>query len=180
MPSELHIRDGAAWRKATEMHFRDGSAWRKAQEVFVHDGTAWRKVFSAGAINNPLITVIADAESLYPSGASASVTFNADGVEFATVNGTQTQTEQWFVPTTTGVGAGYWIRAQLAAGTTPAGPNLNQWHQLNVSRTWSMGLAGGLPAQSIYTQLNISIATDSGGTNIVTTGSVSIGATITM
>lgn len=124
-----------------------------------------------GGITNPLPTVFAQDEQLSPGTAAASVSFRSDGV----IDATNDSPLGWFRPAQAGVGAGYWIRATLASGTTPSGAALGTWLQLNVNRTWALTR---LSLGSVNCSLNISIATDSGGTNIVATGTAGITATV--
>ena len=160
----MHFRDGAAWRVAKELHFRDGAAWRKAKEVWVHDGTAWRKAFSGGAIVNPLGALSFDDSQMWPDWAVASISFLNDG----TLGGVA---GDWYAPTSAGIGASYWIRATLSSGNTPAGAALNTWHSLSTARGWSLSQT---TQGSKSCTLNISIASDSAGTNIVSTGTLSL------
>lgn len=166
MPSELHIRDGAAWRKATEMHFRDGSAWRKAQEVFVHDGTAWRKVFTAGVVSTSWYGGDAYHEAVTTS--TATLTFASNG----NVDFDQNAGAKWFDPPDANIGNSYWIRATGDAG---AGPALNTWHALSTSRSWAVTRSA---VGSTSRNLTIQIASDSAGTTIVASGSVTVTAAV--
>lgn len=109
----------------------------------------------------------------FDASARASYTFNPDGsvdVEAAT---NVTNSQQWFKPVQSAVGAGYWIRATKTSGTTPGGDALATWLQLNVARQWYLRAA---PNNDFACTLTIQIATDSAGTNIVTSGGYSIEA----
>lgn len=73
-------------------------------------------------------------------------------------------------------GADTWIRATLLSGTSPNGGNsLNTWHQvtgaMGVTRAWAWTrTAVGDGAGTTTGSLTVEIATDSGGSNVVATG----------
>ena len=54
--TELHLKDGSTWRKATQLHLKDGSTWRKASQVWIKDGTTWRLSYT-GILAEPTIGV---------------------------------------------------------------------------------------------------------------------------
>lgn len=62
----------------------------------------------------------------------------------------------------------YYIRGQLDSGSNPtSGPTLGNWHVLTTEREWEWTQSS---TGSNTGTLQIDIATDSGGTNIVATG----------
>lgn len=107
--------------------------------------------------------------ALSPDTADGAWTFNSDGTVDRTVGATVTQfkpSSEWIIPNSPT--ATYYIRAQNNAGSNPdTGPALNTWHALTSDRSWAWQQStNGSKTGSIQ----VDIATDSGGTNIVATG----------
>jgi hypothetical protein len=170
---ELNAHDGSANRKAKEFWANDGVADRKAREVWTHDGGAWRMVFSGFTVSMPSsLTVL--AATLSPN-AVATIRFETDGViTMIRVNG-GTTTSAWGSPTSSGEGANYWVRATLDSGTSPSGPALGSWHQLSSARAWALTQTSSGVSSC---QLTIQIASDSGGSNILSTCTVTLEAEV--
>lgn len=170
---ESHFHDGGGWRKAKEVYANDGTADRKAKKVLIHDGVDWREVFSGFTVSMPGSLAVLAARVVPRS--VATIKFETDGViNMQRINGGDT-TSAWGSPTTAGEGANYWVRATLNSGTTPAGPALGTWHQLSSQRAWSLTRgSSGLVA----CQLTVQIASDSGGSNILSTCTVDLEAQV--
>lgn len=172
---ESHFHDGGGWRKAKEVYANDGTADRKAKKVLVHDGVDWREAFSGFTVSMPS-TLDVLAAKVGPN-AVATITFGTDGViTMARVNG-GTTTSDWGTPTTPGEGANYWVRATLNSGSTPSGPALGSWHQLSSSRAWALTRTS---VGVLSCQLNVQIASDSGGSNILSSCTVNLEAEVTL
>lgn len=86
--------------------------------------------------------------------------------------------EGWFTPPTTGIGAAHWIRAKLVSGEAPTLGALNTWQQISSNRLYGLSetASSGLP-QTASCLLSIEIATDSSGSDVVSTGFISLTAT---
>lgn len=83
--------------------------------------------------------------------------------------------DNWGSPTTSGAGAAYWVRATLISGATPDGSALNTWHQMSTNPFWSITRNGdGIT----WSNLNIQIASDSGGSNILDTHTLELTAEV--
>ena len=171
---ELHYHDGSAVRKAKELHYHDGTAVRKVKEAWYHDGTAVRKVFSGAAIVNPLSIPGIEYSALSSSAQSVWLNFYTDGTLQGFRNGNVSLwTVNWFAPTQADIGSSYWVRAVLVSGNTPSG-TLNTWLALNAVRGWTLTAPAGGPVQVRSCTLQIQIASDAAGANIVTAGSASL------
>ncbi len=89
---------------------------------------------------------------------SSTLTFNSDG--------TVTPSGNWFYPTTTGIGSGYYLRTQKDSG--PA----------FFSVTGPVSLASGVTVSAVSGVGAVSgrffISTDSGGVNVVFSGFLSV------
>lgn len=170
MATELHFRDGSAWRKAKEVHFHDGSVWRKAKEVWVHDGTAWRKSFTAAQV------VTADWAGLTFEQTTVSPTVSISYAEFQT-NGQVFNADglvgKWHDPVTGSIGSSYWIRATKTSGDLPDG-TLGTWLSLATARAWSFTRS---TVGTSSCELSVQISSDSSGTVIVGSATIFIQAT---
>lgn len=107
-----------------------------------------------------------------PSTVTATITFNADGTISGTTAGFASHTfaDNWYKPTTSSIGNSYWIRATVATGTnltSPSSGTTGTWLQLSSARAWSNTISSVTNKQ---TRLNIDIASDSLGSNIVASG----------
>ncbi|MFZ5544409.1 MAG: hypothetical protein ACOZJZ_12685 [Pseudomonadota bacterium] len=172
---ELHYRDATAARKAKELHYHDGTAVRNIKEAWYHDGTAVRKVFSGAAVVNPLVLPDVVYGALSSSGVSVWVNFYSDGtVQGFVHNNVVVWTRNWFAPTEAGIGAGYWLRATKISGSAsvPTGDTLDTWLQLSGVRGWTVTAPSGGSIQTRDCTLQIQVATDSAGANIVASGTI--------
>lgn len=82
--------------------------------------------------------------------------------------------QDWGTPNTAGVGSGYWVRVTLTSGTFSASDG-SGWLQLSTTRNWTRSRpTGGIGTTSCT--CTVDIATDSGGVNIVASGSFTLRA----
>ena len=167
--AELHYKDGGTWRKAKELHYRDGGTWRKLKEAWYRDGGTWRKVFSGGAVVNPLpVPAVVEDIALSPNDAFANITLFPDGsiYIYASTLGNPLETS-WFSPEAPNIGAGYWVRLTVTAGTGPSeGDATAAWLSLATLRSWSWRFtsnSGGFREGFI----TIEVASDSAGATVV-------------
>jgi hypothetical protein len=172
---ELHYHDGSTVRKVRELHYHDGSAVRKLKEAWYHDGTAARKIFSGAEIVNPLVLPSISYGALSSAAQSVWINFYPDGtVQGFRQGNVLLWTRNWFAPTQAGIGAGYWVRAALVSGNTPSGNALNTWVALSGVSGWTLTAPAGGAVQSRSCTLQIQIASDSAGANVVTSGAASL------
>lgn len=114
-----------------------------------------------------------------PATATAGIKFRTDGSVQRRSNDTggasYANYSTWYSPTATGVGSGYWIKASKAdsADPTPNGISvaLDTWYALSTDRTWELVSTSG---QGKITRLNILIASDSAGSNVVMAATATI------
>jgi hypothetical protein len=169
--SEWHYHDGSAVRRVKELHYHDGTALRKVREAWYHDGTAVRKVFTGAAIVNPLAIPDIAYGAISTAAQSVWLNFFPDGTLQGFRNGNVSLwTRNWFAPTQAGIGSGYWVRAALVSGNTPSGDALNTWLALTGVRGWTLTAPAGGAVQSRACTLQIQIASDAAGANVVTSG----------
>lgn len=102
------------------------------------------------------------------------VTFNTDGT-VSIGSGTGIAAHDWYKPTTASKGTGHYIKATYVSGDALQGGKdytLSSWTQLNVAQNVGLRSGGGTGRTSVQT---IQIATDSGGSNVVCTGTYTFG-----
>jgi hypothetical protein len=116
----------------------------------------------------------------YPgASAFAYYVFNSDGTtnKFSSGFG-NAQLTNWTTPTTGGIGSSYWIRFTQTAGfggSTETGSGRGIWNQLSGNPSFGLQRGGNGAGSRTYT---VQIASDSGGSNIVATTSVTISVEI--
>lgn len=110
---------------------------------------------------------------------SARVSFNSDGSLTGSTGGTGTLDvdtvtgDNYWIPTTAGIGASLWLRATLTSGTFTSG-TAGTWQALTTGLIFTRASPGGV-GSSIVTA-TFEIATDSGGVNIIASGSITLSA----
>lgn len=106
-----------------------------------------------------------------PAAATASVIFGSNGVVTFTQSpaGSDPADHNWYSPTTAGVGSSYWVRGTQLSGNTPNGssPTMGVWTQISSNVSFQAAASGALPFRNWHIQIDI--ASDSGGVNIVAT-----------
>lgn len=111
-----------------------------------------------------------------PTNAAATLNFTSTGTVTSSRAGIgSTVSHNWHLAPGAGVGNSFWLRATVTSGTNPTTGSINSWVQLSGTTTWqnSDTLANGL---AVTSTLLIEIATDSGGSNVVTSGSYTLTA----
>ena len=102
-----------------------------------------------------------------PTFAEAKVTFGTDGsiTQYTTLGGSAAYADGWYYANTTGIGAYFWIRCTVNSGAV-GGSGTGTWLALTADRywyvEWVLTFAGSNTAN-----ITVQIASDSGGTNIV-------------
>lgn len=107
-----------------------------------------------------------------PNSATVGLRFQTDGEVWADTSGSYTFRHRWYTPTTAGIGNSYWVRATVTSGVTPTTGTVGSWLALSSNQTWTVTQPGedGITASV----LSISIASDSGGSNILATASYTL------
>lgn len=96
----------------------------------------------------------------------------------------------WFTPTTTNIGNSYWVRVILnsTSGSSDSGGNITDWPlkpatsgtgswlQISTNRTFGVNCTSTSLTRNRTANFTIQIASDSGGTNIVTSGTFEMSA----
>ncbi len=132
--------------------------------------------FGVGNVVNPLVGGTYGDLSVDPTNCSCGLRFNVDGSIdiLRTSLGNLLGAQKWFNPSGGSPGNNYWVRCTLTSGTVSGGSAATgSWLALSSSRLWQKTTtAVGL----VEFTATIEIATDSGGTNIVSSGSFTIQA----
>lgn len=174
MATSLNVKDGGTWRTAVGVYVKDGGVWRDCQNVYVKDGGTWRLVFSKAVVYNPITglqgTTYTTTDAA-PGLAETTLDLNSDGTWEVTNSGGPT-TGNWGSNI---VGSNYWVKFTRTAESTlgvggGASTATTGWLNLGGAQTitCTRSTSGVNPSQRIATY-TIEIATDSSGTNIVST-----------
>ncbi len=104
---------------------------------------------------------------------NAGVTLQSDGTcTFLSSGGSAPTSNQWFTPTTTGIGSTHWVFCTVNSGSLSGG-TAGVWLALSAGQSFSRNRTTvGTSAANITLQL----ATDSGGANIVDSATFNLDA----
>lgn len=95
---------------------------------------------------------------------------HSDGnVKYNTATGGSVNAYNWVVPTSEG--SNYWCRATLSSGSTPLGSGLGSWIDTALNPGWEIQLS---TVGSDTSVLSVQIASDSGGSNIIDTATITL------
>lgn len=168
---DLQVKSGGSWRNISAVFAKAGGTWRTVQNVWVKVSGVWQQVYTAGGVVDPMTATLSDVES--STTATCSITFNTDGTITLVGNGSS-GSPNWYSPTTTSIGSSYWIKAVLTSGSAWSGIANNTLYALSSARsmTWSRATIGTTSGNA-----TITIYSDSGGTNLVGTCTLTAEAT---
>lgn len=121
-----------------------------------------------------------------PEDNSTSITLDQNGLWAISGGSSGTLANgEWVTPALTNVGVNYWIQYQLDSQSTTGSAtsfsytSTTSWLQLNAPRTATVSVQGAnLVDASQTASYTVKIATDSSGTNIVSTSTVTIVAAV--
>lgn len=117
----------------------------------------------SGVVVNPNTTLIGDAET-NPTSAVATLQYNSDG-SVAVVGNMSASGASWFLPNSSGVGAGYWARLTINTGSGPtSGSGTGSWLSLAAAKSWTWTVS---PGGTLTATATLELASDSGGSNIL-------------
>jgi hypothetical protein len=168
----------------TALHYNDAGTWRAIQQAWYNDAGTWRQFWSA-------VTFTVNANNVASVGDTSiqNSFINAESyVQLLTTGGLENGGNSggggtWGTPVGGTPGATHWVRATLTAGSIPnlfESAALNSWIQISSLPFWGNTRAHTNLGTTTST-LTLDIATDSGGSNIVSTRTgLIISATITV
>ena len=119
-----------------------------------------------------LTAALAASSTPSPGTATAIIRYLSDGQSTKTENGVTSSITNWYTPSTTSIGALFWIRATYT-GDAPTGSAAGTWVQLTSTVFWSLVATAG---QSKSCILPLSLASDSLGVHILATATVTLTA----
>lgn len=134
-----------------------------------------RRRFTSTNIVNPLGTLLLRDTPL-ATAATASASFNTDGTITYTGDASSGPTG-WYIPVTTNIGASYWLKVTVTSGNTMAPASTianNTLTQIssNLKAQWT-ALGGAAKTATA----SVEIYSDSGGTILVSTGTIDVDIT---
>jgi len=144
-------------------------------------GSTWsmNSLYGKSARTVSLSSLASIEGTAYPGDeAFASYAFYTDGDVLKFTSDGNAALAPWTTPVTSGIGSSYWIRFTQTAtfgGSTETGDGRGIWYQLSAIRNFGLSRTANGAGGRTYT---VDIASDSGGSNIVATTSVTISVEI--
>ena len=131
-----------------------------------------RRRSTGTGIVNPLNTLTL-SDLPITGAATASASFNTDGTIIYTGSDSIGPTN-WYIPQTTNIGVSYWLKVTVTSGNTMAVASTianNTITQIssNLKAQWT-----ALGTQQKTATASVQIYSDSGGTNLVSTGTIDV------
>jgi hypothetical protein len=126
--------------------------------------------------------IVASHGGVSPGTVSAIIRFSADGLILIYSDGAWSVYGSWYAPQTSNIGGSFWIRmTKTTESSTPVGPAANVWHSLSTDRDWYLVSTTGNASANMskYASLTFSLATGSGGSPVVSTGTAIINTEMT-
>lgn len=165
MAADFWFNSAGTWRLAKNLWFNDAGTWRTVKSAWFNDAGTWRKVFSSFA-------VVAQAIASNDTGAASQAAFNPDG----SVTTSDASNGAWGSPTTTGIGASYWIKVHFNSGATGnlSGMTLDTYYSLSATQRLTLAKPTIGTRSSNFTY---SISTSAADAGIVGSNSLSLTST---
>lgn len=125
----------------------------------------------AGSGGGRVVTPLTLTANANGAAVTASVNFINDGtLAFSATGGSSSGQPNWFTPTQTGVGSLYWINFSITGGAFSATPGTaGTWISMSSTTQFRNTSAAGSTRNGTA---SYSIASDSGGVNVVGSGTV--------
>lgn len=173
----MHFNDANTWRQMSGLYYNDANTWRTITAAWYNDNGTWRQFYSTAAVVNPIVFTGEPYDSSAAGGGggascSQTLTLNTDGTFSVTGSGDAYETDSgnWYSPTTTGIGSSYWVRFTRTAWNSQGSATATTgWLQLSSARSISAAASATFNVVNCAATWTIEIASDSGGTNIVST-----------
>jgi hypothetical protein len=134
MATEFWYKEAGTWRKVKEAWYKESATWRKAKEIWFKESGTWRKIFTLGGLT-PSMNLHVECTVLNPATATATLTLQPDGT--ITYVSDTAPSSNWFTPTTSAIGAGFWSYLVVNSGLAPSSGAVATGQQLSSSRSWS-------------------------------------------
>lgn len=163
----MHVKVSGAWKGVNKIYVKVSGSWKEVTNAYIRVSGVWKKFWDAASsvvVSIPGTFNASDSQT--GTTATAEVAFNSDGTAYNGPN-QLSPLGTWATPTGAGVGDDFWIRATVTSGALSSGTT-GSWLQLSSNRSWTV--ARSFPGISSAT-VTFEIATDSGGSNIVDSGS---------
>lgn len=121
-------------------------------------------------VQNPLATMTVRDVKPFIS-ASAAILF-ASGGSITYVGNQSAGPNAWYLPFTTGIGSGYWIKFTLSSGSAwDSGPVSGTLYQLSSTRSLTWSATAGISKTAV---VSVQIYSDAGGTQLVSSGTINV------
>lgn len=175
MTTSLNV--SGTWKTLSKVWINVSGTWKECTKVWLNVGGTWKEVFSAGPIT--LTGGAANRASISPANAYAGWRFQSDGTVDRISGTTSTSIGANDVHRWDGNGGAYIRIVESSLVGLRGGITNNTWVALSTSPSFYSYVTddGGGSSSCSYT---VDIATDSGGTNIVATGTYTSSASVSI
>lgn len=121
-------------------------------------------------VQNPLGTMTVRDVKPFINAAAAILFTGGGGITY--VGNQSSGPNAWYLPFTTGIGNGYWIRLTLSSGAAwDTGLVSGTLYQLSSTRSFTWSASAGTSKTAVVA---VEIYSDAGGTTLVTSGTINV------
>jgi hypothetical protein len=171
---DAHVKVSGAWKKLNGLHVKVSGVWKEVQAGYTKVGGVWKQFYTYA-----LVTVTnAAISSTSGSPATAGVRINSDGTVDKREQAVYTQinaSTDWIIPNGA---AGHYVRCTATGDPLSVGSSATgSWLATSGSPEWF--LTNGSGGTTENASLTIEIASDSGGTDILDSATITLAATRT-
>lgn len=155
-----------SWKRIIGKWVGVGNSWKRVTSEYVGVSGAWKSI--------SVDKVTLSGETVVALGI-ATIIFNTDGTVDKTEDATTVQVDastDWIIPNSGAAGHTYYIRATKTSGDDPnIGDDLATWLALSSKRQWGQSST----LETLTCTLKIEIARDSGGSDVLASGTYTLG-----
>lgn len=161
------------------MHVRVGGTWQQVEEAYVKSGGVW-ELFYQNLSAQLSGTVAGHIQSAFGGDCYAGIQLKSSGGEYyypanGSLPGASQLIQSWLLA---GSAADFWVRATLNSGTLDGfNSGTGTWLALSTSRQWAV-LRPSSSAGEDTADIDLDIATDASGSNIIASANYLLSATV--
>ena len=179
-----YVKDAGTWKPVKGLYVKDAGTWKTVKQGWVKDAGVWKQFFAGVTISNPLGfngNTYSDTDPFITNSANCSVSLYSDGtwtVDSGSLG--NLASGNWATPTTTGIGSSYWVRYTLnstsGSSTGTTWTTTTGWLALSSTRTALVTASSPTVNRTRTAAYTVDIASDSAGTTIVSTSTITLTA----
>jgi hypothetical protein len=139
----LYIKVAGAW-KEFEPSVKVAGVWKAITDGYVNVSGVWKRIYESAGPFLETFNFSSSGLGSGPGSTSALMTFNTNGTLVVTGDGSigsfgaPNSAEQWYNPTTVGIGPSFDVRITPTTGTFSGGAAVSVWHTINTARSFSV------------------------------------------